>query len=230
MTDHFQQIYAQQADQYDRMVSHEDYQGNILPALQAIRPLKDLEVIEFGAGTGRVTRLLVPHVRHIWACDLSRHMLITARDRLPEAVSLIVGDNRQMPVRSECADLVIAGWSFGHATGWYQDRWADEIGLALDEMARIMRPDGTRVILETLGTGNQTPIAPNETLAAYYHWLETERGFQRTWVRTDLKFESIDAAVQGTRFFFGDAFADQVRREGWSTIPECTGIWWRSGR
>lgn len=228
MTDHFQQIYAQQADQYDRMVSHEDYQGNILPALQAIRPLKDLEVIEFGAGTGRITRLLAPQVQRIYAFDLFLHMLITARSTLPPEVPLSAGDNRRMPVRAQCADLVIAGWSFGHATGWYQDRWADEIARALDEMTRIARPNGTLVILETLGTGHSTPIAPNPTLAAYYDWLESEQGFQRTWVRTDLRFESVDAADQGTRFFFGDDFADQVRREGWSTIPECTGIWWRS--
>jgi hypothetical protein len=30
-----------------------------------------------------------------------------------------------------------------------------------------------------------------------------------------------------TRFFFGDALADRVRRENLVSLPESTGIWWR---
>ena len=58
MTDHFQDIYANQADSYEAMVAREDYEGNILKTLQGIRPLEGLDVIEFGAGTGRLTLLL----------------------------------------------------------------------------------------------------------------------------------------------------------------------------
>ncbi|MBN1311053.1 MAG: hypothetical protein JXB30_06500 [Anaerolineae bacterium] len=77
MPDHFQEIYAHHAGQYDRLVSCEDHQGNILRALMAIGPLDGLEVIEMGAGIACLTRLLASLVRSIRAYDVSRHMLGT---------------------------------------------------------------------------------------------------------------------------------------------------------
>lgn len=230
MPDHFQTIYAGQADSYDRLVAREDYQGNLLPALNAICSLAGLDVIEFGAGTGRLTRLLAPHVQRICAFDLSHHMLSVGRDTLPEHIRgrLAVGDNRRMPVRAACADLVIAGWSFGHLVGWTPDHWQAGIGAALAEMQRILRPGGVAVILETLGTGSAEPHPPTDGLAAYYAWLEAQ-GWSATWARTDYRFASLDEADALTRFFFGDALADRVRHDNLVILPECTGLWWRAG-
>jgi ubiquinone/menaquinone biosynthesis C-methylase UbiE len=231
MSDHFRRIYAAHADQYDRMVSREDYQGNLLPALERIRPLAGLDVIEFGAGTGRLTRLLAPLVRSIWAFDASPHMLGVASDSLREMGlhnwHLAAADNSSLPVGDSCADLAIEGWSFGHATGWYPDRWREEIGAALGEMRRVLRLGGTAVVIETLGTGFETPRPPSPVLGEYYLWLEQEHGFTSSWVRTDYRFESLEEAVELTRFFFGDGLAEQVKQHGWIVLPECTGIWWR---
>lgn len=229
MPDHFQHIYANKAAQYDRMVAREDYEHHLLPALTAIHPLKDAIVVEFGAGTGRLTRLLAPEVQRIHAFDISHHMLTTAVPTLPPAHNwtLAVGDNHAMPVCPQVADLAIAGWSFGHATGWYPDAWREDIGGALAEMRRVMRPGGVMVIIETLGTGSETPNPPVQSLADYYHWLETEHGFSRTWIRTDMKFESVQEADDLTRFFFGDDLADRIVREQMTILPECSGIWWR---
>jgi ubiquinone/menaquinone biosynthesis C-methylase UbiE len=139
-----------------------------------------------------------------------------------------VGDNRSLPVEDASADLSIEGWSFGHFTGWYPETWRDEIGKAVSEMKRVLRPGGTAIILETLGTGREAPQAPNETLAAYYAWLEVEHDFSPAFIRTDYKFASLDEAEQLTRFFFGDDLAYQVVQNNWVILPECTGIWWRS--
>lgn len=230
MLDHFRTIYAQRADLYDALVTREDYQGNILTALQAIRPLAGLDVVEFGAGTGRLTLLLAPLVRSIRAYDGSAHMLAVAQERLRAAgyanVSTEVADNRQIPAASASADLCIQGWSFGHCCGWYPDSWRVEIGKALAEMRRILRPGGTAIILETLGTGRETPQPPTPDLAAYYAWLEGELGWSHTWIRTDYRFESLEEAERLTRFFFGDELAAQVIANQWVILPECTGVWW----
>ncbi len=231
MTDHFQDIYQNKAAQYDAMVSREDYQGNILPALEAICPLTDADVIEFGAGTGRLTRLLLPVVKSIRAFDNAQAMLDAAQPRLQATGftnwALLPGDNRNLPAESVSADIAIAGWSFGHATGWYAERWQVEIGAAVAEMQRILKPGGTAIILETMGTGSENPAPPNQTLADYYAWLENEQGFSYKWIRTDYKFESLGEADELTRFFFGDELADRIVEEQMTILPECTGIWWR---
>ena len=82
------------------------------------------------------------------------------------------------------------------------------------------------IMLETLGTGRETPQPPNSVLAEYYRWLEHDQGFSAQWIRTDYRFESLDEAVQLTRFFFGDELATTVAAKKWTILPECTGIWW----
>ncbi len=229
----FQTIYARHAAAYQRMIAYEDYQGHLLPALARIRPLDGLDVVEFGAGTGRLTVLLAPLVRRIWAVDRSAHMLGVAASRL--AVSgargwrLAVADSRQMPFPAACADLALEGWSFGHLTGWHPDNWPDEVRRALAEMMRLLRPGGTALVIETLGTGRETPHPPTGALAAFYALLENEYGFASSCIRTDFCFESPQQGADLTRFFFGDELADGLLRENRRVLPECTGLWWRTG-
>ena len=227
MTD-FKRIYRTQAAEYDQLVAREDYKGNILPALARIRPLAGLDVVELGAGTGRLTRLLAPYARRLVALDISPHMLGVAHRKLKSvnAVSLIVADNRRLPLATATADLALAGWSLGHFVAWYPNQWRRQIGQVLAEMKRVLRPGGHLILLETLGTGHENPQPPHAGLAAYYHWLENEQEFARDWIRTDYYFASLAEAERLTRFFFGDDPADAVRRDRRRHLPECTGLWW----
>jgi len=225
----FETIYRMHAAEYDALVSREDHAHNILPALEGIRPLAGLDVVEMGAGTGRLTRLLAPIARSIAAFDRSTAMLGVAAETLKrlglENWRLAAGDNRRLPTANCSADLAIAGWSFGHSTGWYPESWPYEIELAVGEMRRVLRPGGTAVILETLGTGRETPQPSTEALASYYALLEEKYGFASSWIRTDYRFESLQQADRLTRFFFGDELANRVVRENLVVLPECTGLW-----
>lgn len=228
----YHDIYSRHAPEYDLLVTREDFRGNILPRLAAIRPLPGLKVIELGAGTGRLTRLIGPHVRTLLALDRSVHMLDFARRRPgglgQEDWVAVAADNRRLPLADGRADLVIAGWSLGHLVGWHERSWRDEIALVLSEMRRMLRPGGTAVILETLGTGQEAPRPPTEGLAAYYAFLENEHGFSSDWIRTDYQFSSLEEAERLVRFFFGPELAARVLQEELLLLPECTGIWWRS--
>lgn len=225
MTD-FKTIYSSQADLYDQLVSQEDYLGNITNAIATIRHLPLAKVVEFGAGTGRLTRFLASQVKQIIAFDLYPHMLEKLVSRMDDPAFFAAGDNHAMPVASEFADMTVAGWSFGHAIGWYPDNWDEHIQQMISEMRRITRPSGTMIIVETLGTGHTMPTPPHEGLSQYYSYLK-EIGFTLRWVRSDYRFESVEQAEILTRFFFGDELANQVRDNQMLIVPECTGIWWK---
>ncbi|HKZ84736.1 MAG TPA: class I SAM-dependent methyltransferase [Anaerolineae bacterium] len=228
----YELIYRERVAEYDELVAHEDYLHNIPHALQQIRPLHGLDVVEMGAGTGRLTRLIAPHARSIIAFDASKAMLDVAAGTLPHLPPhnwlLAVADNCCLPARDGIADICVSGWSFGHATGWYPDNWRQGIRLAVGQMIRVLRPGGTAIILETLGTGREAPEPPTDALAEYYRLLEEECDFRSSWIRTDYRFESVEEAERLARFFFGDALAERVARERLTVLPECTGVWHRS--
>jgi ubiquinone/menaquinone biosynthesis C-methylase UbiE len=225
------EIYQSQAEGYERLIQREDCQHNLLPALLAIAPMQGKDLIDMGAGTGRLTCMLTGLANSIIGLDTSPPMLRVAQSKLrPSSMGrwqLAVGDNRKMPIRDEAADVVLAGWTFGHATVWYGDRWREEIGPAIGEMLRLLRPGGTGVICETLGTGSTEPAAPTATLAAYYHFLESELGFSRETIPTDYQFSSLEDAFETIGFFFGSELAAKVRSNHWVVVPEWTGLWWR---
>src|SRR5262245_50311327 len=75
---HFQDIYDHHAQWFDRLVSREDRSGALLPAVLAVCPLDGARVVEFGAGTGRVTRLVAERARRVHAFDGSLHMIYWA--------------------------------------------------------------------------------------------------------------------------------------------------------
>jgi len=228
MSDQQRKIYQTEADRYEALVSREDHQGNIMRALEEIVNPDGLDILDLGAGTGRLTLMLTPRTRSIRAFDMSEEMLRICRKRL-EASGLSnwevdVADHRQLPVDDNSADLVVSGWSVAYLHVWNPESWRDELEEWLGEMKRVLRRDSYIVLFESLGTGNESPVKLNH-LKEYYSWLD-ESGFQSKWIRTDYKFASIEEAEELSRFFFGDELGEKVRENNWIILPECTGVWW----
>ncbi len=225
------EIYRTQAEQYEALVSREDYQGNILRAIQSILPLGGIDVVELGAGTGRLTCLLAPLVQSIQAFDISPHMLEVAAAKLRASGrqnwQTRVSDHRQIPLPDGVADLVISGWSVCYIVVDHPETWRAELAIVMREIRRLLRPGGTILLIETLGTGFEIPHPPQHLLE-YYEYLQ-EAGFQQAWIRTDYRFESLEKAQELARFFFGEEMlAKIVVSDGVITLPECTGLWWLS--
>ena len=229
MSDQQRKIYQNDADRYEALISREDHQGNIMKALKEIVNPDGLDILDLGAGTGRLTLMLAPRAKSIRAFDASAEMLRVCRERLVASGlsnwGVDVADHRQLPVEDGSADLVVSGWSVAYLHVWNPETWRVELEKWSGEMKRVLRRDSYIVLFESLGTGNELPIKL-EHLTEYYLWLD-EAGFQNKWIRTDYKFESIEEAEELSRFFFGDELGDKVKQNNWVILPECTGVWWK---
>lgn len=245
--DHFRNIYTNQATAYHQLIAAEDADGNLLRALGDLAPLAGARLLDLGSGSGRIPLLLQGLDCKIIASDLHYAMLVEQKTQMlslramaasdaakrsnrrlhnPRAGwPLVQADGRATPFPTGWADVVTAGWAFGHLVGWYPDAWQQHAGRAIAEMQRTAKPGGMLIIMETLGTGVLEPTPPHAGLAAYYAWLENEHGFVRTTVATDYDFGSVERAAELCSFFFGEEMAARVRANHWSRVPEWTGIW-----
>ena len=220
------EIYESHAERYQQLVAAEDREGNLPRAILAVSDVRDRRVVEVGAGTGRITRLLASEgAGEIVACDRSRAMLSVAAGSVPESVRLLRADARALPLVDGWGELAVAGWVFGHFRYWMPSHWRESIGAALDEVGRVLRPGSPVVVIETLGIGSAEPAPVTSKLGEYYAWLEQERGFRRTAIRTDYELGTVDEAARTLGFFFGQDVADRIRREQWTVVPEWTGVW-----
>lgn len=222
-------VYDHQADEYECLIQREDHEHNILRQILKLTPLEGKDAADIGAGTGRLVCMLAPYVRSIHAFDLAPAMLAVTSAKL-EAAGFThwqtkVAEHRELPVPDASYDILFAGWTICYLASSNVDHWQANLNETMQEIRRVVRPGGTAVILETLGTGCTEPQPP-EFLHGYFRLLEQKYGFTRAEIRTDYKFESVQEAERLTRFFFGDELAERVLQQAEPILPECTGIWW----
>jgi SAM-dependent methyltransferase len=93
-------------------------------------------VVELGAGTGKLTELLVAAGHDVIATDPLPEMLGHLRARVPGARAAVATAER-IPVSSHTADVVVCAQSF---------HWFDH-ATALPEIARVLRPGGVLALV-----------------------------------------------------------------------------------
>ena len=217
-------IYRNEADLYDVLVSHEDYQHNLFEFLNSNIDFVDKTICEFGVGTGRVTKTYIDKVKSADLFDRSKKMLEQSKYNLANKMNKITlkeFDNRNLDRIERNYDISIEGWSFGHLISENSDNveyWSTRI---IDELKRI---SSKIVLIETLGTNVEKPFPPNQSLSTFYNLLK-ENGFNEYIINTDYKFESIEQAEYILGSFFGKEMKEDIRKGKKSIVKEFTGIW-----
>jgi ubiquinone/menaquinone biosynthesis C-methylase UbiE len=125
-------------------------------------------VLELAAGTGKLTHLLAAAFDRVVAVEPAEPMSRLLLQSCPEA-NLLAGSAEEIPVADRSVDAVFAAESFHLFDG---DR-------ALAEIARVLRPRGTLVLLWNLPAGSTEP-----SIAAVEQLL-SERGPKRGEVGYD---------------------------------------------
>jgi ubiquinone/menaquinone biosynthesis C-methylase UbiE len=226
-------IYEHISTPYDLLVSKEDYTRNIPAALSEIADFNNKDIADLGAGTGRLTTMVAENAKSIVAVDFAADMLKVTASKLSQMDltnwKTPVSDLRQLPLDDQSMDIVMAGWSICYLGSSNNKEWTETLLQVLSEINRVLRPNGTVIILETLGTGNEQPTPP-DFLQSYYQKLEQEYGFKHKAIRTDYQFDSVEQAEELCRDFFGDSLGDRIIEQQIKIVPECTGIWWRTKR
>jgi SAM-dependent methyltransferase len=111
-------------------------------------------VLDLGAGTGKLTRLLVPAFRHVIAVEPADAMRRLLAKHCPEAEAL-AGTGQEIPIADGSVDAVFAAQAFH----WFDDE------RALAEILRVLVPGGTLVVLWNEPAGAVAPsIAAAERL------------------------------------------------------------------
>ena len=100
-------------------------------AVQWLAGDEPCDVVDVGAGTGKLTRSLVAHGHRVTAVEPSAEMLAQLRAAVPGAIPL-EGTGEAIPLPDESADVVTAAQAF---------HWFDK-PVALGEIARVLRPGG----------------------------------------------------------------------------------------
>lgn len=105
-------------------------------------------VLDLGAGTGKLTRLLVAAFDRVIAVEPAEPMRRVLATLCPEAESL-AGIGQEIPLAGASVDAVFAAQAFH----WFDDE------RAVAEIARVLRPRGALVLMWNLPAGPWEPSA-----------------------------------------------------------------------
>jgi SAM-dependent methyltransferase len=153
-------------------------------------------VVDLGAGTGKLTRLLVPRFDRVVAVEPAEPMLRLLVRLCPDARA-VNGTGQQIPLTVGSVDAIFAAQSFH----WFDDR------AALAEMVRVLGPAGELVLMWNLPDG---PTRPSITAVEELLNREAPKG--------DLGYDPLDLG-HGPRYASGEWRAE-LARAGFGPVQE----------
>ena len=110
---------------------------------------KEAQVIDLGCGAGHASFVAATVVKNVIAYDLSAQMLEVvaqaARDKQLSNITVQQGVAESLPFDDHSADVIISRYSAHH--------WHD-VGQALREVARVLKPGGKFIMMDVVSPGH----------------------------------------------------------------------------
>lgn len=169
---------------------------------QAVRWLLGLrarDVVDLGAGTGKLTAVLLDEGHRVVAVEPLAPLRAKLAAGLPDT-QVLTGRAEELPLPDRCADAVLAGQAF---------HWFD-VEPALEEIARVLRPGGTLGLIWNFRDDSQTWM---RDLAAF----AGQDGLGSEWMRDFALLRRV-AAVERRDF-------EHVHRVDRETLVALVGSW-----
>jgi SAM-dependent methyltransferase len=135
----------------------------------------DERALDVGTGAGAFAIALAPLVREVVGVDVVPELLDQARARAPENLQLVEADGRSLPFGDATFDLVVSARTLHHTS---------RPELVVAEMARVLRPGGTMLMVDQLA-----PVDP--LAAAALNRFEIARDASTTRVLADVDLRGL---------------------------------------
>ncbi|GMA52226.1 SAM-dependent methyltransferase [Alicyclobacillus contaminans] len=154
---HRRTVQAQFGPVADRYVTSEGHAkgGDLVELVDWLRPEPGWRVLDVATGGGHVAKALSPHVARVVASDVTKLMLMAARQHLAAAgcdnVDYVLADAEQLPFLDASFDVVTCRIAPHHFL---------RPDVFVRESHRVLRPQGRLLIIDN--------VAPPESEAAEY--------------------------------------------------------------
>lgn len=145
--DHVEKQFSSQASEYLTSTVHAS--GRDLQRLAVrLADYPDASVLDMGCGAGHASFVAAQNVSTVVAYDLSAHMLDVvaqaAEARQLKNITTRQGYVESLPFADNAFDIVISRYSAHH--------WHD-VGAALREVNRILKPSGKLIVMDVMSPG-----------------------------------------------------------------------------
>lgn len=158
-------LFNNKAGNWDEQSIPQQLSRTIGPAIiENIKLTPDMEVMDFGAGTGLLTSHIAPLVKHVTAVDISAAMLdrLAAKPELQEKVTARCQDILHEPLDKKF-DLIISAMAIHHVK---------ETALLLQSFAHHLKP-GAQIALADLDTEDGS-FHPPQTQGVFHLGFDRE--------------------------------------------------------
>lgn len=195
--------YRKTVKAYERFIDGMN-KGLKLVGIRMFRPVKGMNILDVGCGTGTHLELYQRYQCNLVGLDLSPSMLGAARRRLNESTHLDLGDARHMPYAAGRFDLVILMLTLHEMPAHVRPS-------VLNEVKRLLKKDG-RILMVEFHTGPYQPIQGwitriiiliSEIAAGRAHFRNyrnfmAEGGLESLFYQNDLQVEKQQILAGGT--------------------------------